>query len=251
MTTSPVAHPGAANSLAGECRRVRGFLARPTLPDRAAPLSGGSLAALLRIYVADIALMSVLAAIAVAVIAMGVDLPETALAGVELSLALAFAIVVVAPIGEEIVFRGWLSGRPGHVLAVALLALGAYLLTRTDIARSDAPVNYTAIALALATLVAAILAPILLRKRGPMGWFARLFPLFFWLSTLAFACVHLLNFDEGALFVLLPLVLPQFVLGALLGYLRVTYGLWASIALHALHNGTAIGIVALASAYAA
>ena len=85
------------------------------------------------------------------------------------------------------------------------------------------------------------------RHRPAMRWFAGLFPLFYWLSTLAFACVHLFNFEEGALFVLLPLVLPQFVLGALLGYMRVTYGLGTSIALHALHNGTAMALVALAT----
>ena len=46
---------------------------------------------------------------------------------------------------------------------------------------------------------------------------------------------------------LLPLVLPQFVIGAILGYTRVTYGLWASILLHALHNGAFISLVLLAS----
>ena len=42
-------------------------------------------------------------------------------------------------------------------------------------------------------------------------------------------------------------VLPQFVIGAILGYTRVTYGLWASILLHALHNGAFISLVLLAS----
>ena len=68
-------------------------------------------------------------------------------------------------------------------------------------------------------------------------------PLFYWLSTAGFACVHLLNFDEGSLYVLLPLVLPQFVTGSILGYLRVHYGLWAAMLLHALHNGTAMVLV--------
>ena len=81
------------------------------------------------------------------------------------------------------------------------------------------------------------------RSRPAMGWFARVFPLFFWLSTAGFACVHLLNYDEGSLYVLLPLVLPQFVTGSILGYLRVNYGLWAAMLLHALHNGAGMAMV--------
>src|SRR5690606_37132816 len=81
------------------------------------------------------------------------------------------------------------------------------------------------------------------RRRPAMGWFSRAFPLFFWLSTASFACVHLLNYDEGSLYVLLPLVLPQFVTGSILGYLRVHYGLWAAMLLHSLHNGGGIALV--------
>ena len=35
----------------------------------------------------------------------------------------------------------------------------------------------------------------------------------------------------------LPFTLPQFVVGLMLGHLRVRYGLWASVLLHAMHNG--------------
>ena len=80
-----------------------------------------------------------------------------------------------------------------------------------------------------------------------MRWFRTLFPAMFWLSTIAFACIHLANFSEGNWMTLLPLVLPQFILGALLGYLRVNYGLWTVIALHMIHNGLIITIVLAAS----
>lgn len=92
-----------------------------------------------------------------------------------------------------------------------------------------------------------MLALILLRHRGPMAWFERLFPGFFWLATLSFALVHLANFDEGSLAILLPLVLPQFILGTMLGYVRVRIGLWAAILLHAAHNATAVSLAALST----
>ena len=78
-----------------------------------------------------------------------------------------------------------------------------------------------------------------------MRWFAKAFPVFFWLSVLSFALVHLANFEEGGA-VLFVLVLPQFVLGTMLGYVRTRVGLWAAIALHAAHNATALGIASLA-----
>ena len=34
----------------------------------------------------------------------------------------------------------------------------------------------------------------------------------------------------------LPFTLPQFVVGLMLGHVRVRYGLWASVLLHAAHN---------------
>ena len=91
---------------------------------------------------------------------------------------------------------------------------------------------------------------IILRKRAAWEWFTRAFPLFFWLSTASFALVHLLNYSEGSLATLLPLVLPQFIAGSIFGYARVTYGLWASMLLHVLHNGALVGGIALALRYA-
>ena len=57
----------------------------------------------------------------------GIDVPETALAGMEIGPAIIFAVIVIAPLVEETLFRGWLSGRPGHVLGI-LLAVPAGLL---------------------------------------------------------------------------------------------------------------------------
>ena len=80
-------------------------------------------------------------------------------------------------------------------------------------------------------------------EERPFRWFAAAFPVVFWLVTLAFALVHLANYTDGTLLILLPLVIPQFIAGALFGYARVHYGLWAAMLLHAMHNGTAVALV--------
>ena len=69
------------------------------------------------------------------------------------------------------------------------------------------------------------------------------------LGALLFAAAHLGNY-EGAALVLLPLVVPQLLVGLILGYARVTYGLWSDILLHMLHNGLLIGLVVLGKGFA-
>lgn len=237
-----ITSPERGRTLRAEWAALAQFIIRPRLPERTAPFSRRSLIALVRIYGLDLTLMALLALIASVVVSAGLELPETALAGMEITTGLALAVILGAPLVEEVIFRGWLSGRKRHLAAIAVPILGAFgagILSGTGVAGNGIWV------IAIAVLSAGI--TILLfwtgRDRPPMRWFERAFPVLFWLSTIAFACIHLANFDAGALWVLLPLVLPQFLLGVLLGYLRVHHGLWASIALHALHNGTALGLV--------
>ena len=64
-------------------------------------------------------------------------------------------------------------------------------------------------------------------------------------ASLLFALAHLTNYTQGTALILLPLVVPQLIVGLILGYARVTYGLWSDILLHMLHNGLLIGLVLL------
>lgn len=246
MTRETTSLPALANARA-EWGNFLGFVKRPLLPERAMLPGPEGLRAILRMLALDLALMLVLLSVAILALAVGVDIPKTALAGVEIDLQLALAVVVLAPIGEEIMFRWWLSGRPGHLVALLALVIAS---TAAAVLAESTTGQQAASSVVLtfgAGIVFAGIALFALRHFDAIGWFRAIFPLLFWLSTLAFASIHLLNFDEGNLAVLLPLVLPQFVLGTILGYLRVHYGLWSSITLHALHNGLILGLVALAT----
>ena len=249
MTSVSTSLPASA-SLRGQWADYLAFIRRPRLPDVIEAKGAAGLTALLRMLALDLALMSVLMAVALLVILIGVDLPETALAGVEIDLKLAVMIVLLAPLMEEIGFRSWLSGKPGHMLGLILLLLGAVAAGAMGLARTGQEAMAAVSFAIIGAVILAGLAIFLLRKRGPMGWFRLIFPGLFWLSTAAFASIHLLNYQEGSLATLLPLVLPQFILGTMLGYLRVNYGLWSCIALHAMHNGLILGAVAIASSSA-
>lgn len=209
-------------------RDWKSFLAQPRLPDRASLDFVGGVRALAPLLALDLIFMALLIGSLGAAVALGFEMPDHMLGDMKPTAGMIALIVLAAPLGEEIMFRGWLSGRPGHVAAILALAAGGAIAALGDGAMLSAA----------GAIGGVLLAPILLfvfRKRPAMGWFQRHFRWFFWASVLAFAAVHLGNFaDAGP--ALLPLVLPQFVLATFLGYLRVNYGLWSSVLMHMLHN---------------
>jgi membrane protease YdiL (CAAX protease family) len=216
---------------------------RPALPDRASGPRLPAFRGLFQLLALDLLLMIVLIGGLAGLTALGLEMPGHLLRDLELGLPLIAFIVIGAPLGEELVFRGWLSGRPGHVgaslaiLAAALLGGAAMLLL---------PGMRGVFALVALTVLGLMVAAVLLwRKRGrpPMSWFARHARWFYLLSAVAFASIHLTNFSEGNAALLLPLTLPQFLLGLILGYVRVMFGLWASVLMHAMHNTLFISLV--------
>lgn len=227
-----------APTIGAEWRRFAAFLKRPSLDVRTQ--SAQPFSVLLRIYALDMAIMLVLISLAGLAMLLGVELPETAIAGMEFTPVLVALVIIGAPVMEELMFRSWLSGRPAHVFAWLSLAAGFGVAAL--VGSEGALPSWLFV---VAGVIGGVLALALLWRKPAMRWFAKLFPLFYWLSVLSFALVHLANFAEGGA-ILLALVLPQFVLGSLLGYVRVRIGLWAAMVLHGVHNATALGIASLA-----
>lgn len=76
----------------------------------------------------------------------------------------------------------------------------------------------------------------------------RFFALFFYVNAVAFALVHMTNFQaiDVPIWVIPLIVLPQFVAGLYFGYIRVKNGgMFWSFALHALHNAILLAPVIL------
>lgn len=245
-TTSPAPAAIGVNSARGEWARYWSFVKHPRLPERASGIGGAGLVATLRMLGLDLLVMLGLVLVAGAVLLLGFELPENEIAGLDWSLGVIALVVIGAPLMEETAFRGWLSGRPGHVLATVLLIAGLIVTSAFAAHGFEGARALIPLAVLLGCLVLAALSLFLLRRRGAMRWFAWAFPLFFWLSTLGFALIHLFNYEAGAAAVLLPLVIPQLIAGSIFAYVRVHYGLWSSMLLHALHNGAAVGAVLLA-----
>ena len=238
------------NSARDEWRALGSFIRVPHLPQAARPLGAAPVLSVLRLLALDLMIMAVLVGIALGVEAAGFELPENVLEKLEIGLPLVMLMVVGAPLMEETIFRSWLSGRPGHVLAVLavlLFALGApfaagFFGLGNGGKSAAALIGGAGV---LAGIAAAIFVLWYFRGRGPWRWYARHFRWFYYGSALAFASVHLTNYTEGNAIFLLPLTIPQLILGLFLGYTRVVNGFWSAILLHALHNGIAVSLVLL------
>jgi len=222
------------------------FVLRPTF--RAAPMACGSEAARvwLTLFVID------------ALVVAGVFLPIVFWAGeagflpapLERDEQPAVAIIdylIVAPLLEELLFRGWLTGR------IAALRFGLYgfaalgLMLASLLLDEDA-----ATAISLAAVVLAFLGLLhwgrtAERDSAVPAWFARHFHWIAWGSSALFGLVHLGNFTglENPLGVLV--VLPQTIGGVLLAYTRTRLGLRAAMGHHAAFNAVFLLVDAAAS----
>ena len=226
---------GWAAALPGAWRDFAGFVARPALPAQPAGPGAAGLRSTFSLYALDVALMIPLVLAAMAAEALGLQIPRNAMEDLDFDAAWIAMIVIGAPLAEEVVFRGWLSGRPGHISAVALLVLGALATTIAAGMGNPAAV----LAAAGMTLLLVVLALWAQRGKTPIAIFARYFRWIFYLSALAFAAIHLFNYDGGASAIL---VVPQLIAGLIFGYARVLNGLWSSMLLHALHNGVFLAL---------
>lgn len=121
--------------------------------------------------------------------------------------------VIIAPIFEELFFRSYIVKRysPIHPIVFLSDALGIYTKDR--------------------------LYPVL------ENYWDKYFNYVVYFSAILFALVHIFNYEITRNVILLTplLVLPQFVIGLMLAYFRVKFGLVWSVYFHALHNLVLIG----------
>ncbi|MFN4239259.1 MAG: type II CAAX prenyl endopeptidase Rce1 family protein [Erythrobacter cryptus] len=218
------------------------FLRRPTPAPAclgAAPLAGAgargvavALAAVLAVHLALDLPARLLLALADARAAF---LPAPALPDMGLARQ-ALVALLIAPVLEELAFRGWLSGR----IAALRLALHGFAALGVLLARFLAPEGWQpgfamlALGLVCAGLVQWQRAAA--RDAAVPGWFTRHFAAITWASALAFGLIHLGNYAPLAHPFGVLVVAPQVIGGLCLAYTRTRLGLGAAMAHHALYN---------------
>jgi len=118
--------------------------------------------------------------------------------------------VIIIPFIEEIIFRLFLRFRRNYFLQIII---SIFPKTKTPI----------------------------------LGFWKNKFSFVFYLSAIFFALIHTTNFgSNNPIFYLIPiLVLPQFIMGLFLGYLRVRYNFMLGYLMHAIHNAIFITVALL------
>jgi len=229
-------------SLRARVADVLRFMVRPTYvgqPMGWRPGFGSVLALMMMLNVLIIGLSDALVHFALG--PSGV-LPETA-KDTPLSPRDLFNYVLLAPLLEEPLHRGWLTGRKA-ALRFAAFGCAALVLFVTGYVIGTNGGRILAL-LGVAAAFAGLIQWGLTRHRDravPDG-FIRHFRWLVWGSSLVFGLVHLGNFKPLTNPLGVLVVLPLTLAGLLLAYTRTRLGLRAAILHHACYNTALVGVV--------
>jgi membrane protease YdiL (CAAX protease family) len=155
------------------------------------------------------------------------------------------SLLFLAPLIEELAFRGWVNGRKRNIIAfIAFSPLIFFEFTNL------VGVSESVIAVVSLILIVAVPAWWMTQSRKPQPvpvWFAKNFRWIIYGSAVVFGLTHIssyFDFEWGpdALY-----VLPQAVGGLLMAYTRLRFGLLAAMLHHALFNAYYIGAELLAA----
>jgi len=223
-------------------RDFASYLTRPRLVSPSGIGAPGAWRRLLEVLALHLAVLLLVISPLLGLYQTGMHLPAPEAFGTVSKVWLVPLVVLIAPVGEELAFRGWLTGR---VRALWLLACGfvtAGLLAMVNYKVAEVPASFAVLAMGL-------VAPIgwwRLRRRGVLLGFERAFPVLVWLSIAIFGLSHLSNYPRFT-WALVPMVLPQLWAGLILTYTRMRIGIYAAMLIHAAANAAAISLALLGS----
>ena len=168
------------------------------------------------------------------------DLPSPEAFGEVSKAMLVPFVVLLAPVAEELAFRGWLTGRARAVWLVLCGFVAAGFLAMVSLHVYEVPASFAVLGMGL-------VAPAgwwWLRKRGVVPGFEAAFPVLVWLSIVVFGLSHLSNYPRVS-WALLPMVLPQLWAGITLSYTRMRIGIFGAMLIHAAANGISVSLALL------
>lgn len=138
--------------------------------------------------------------------------------------------ILLTPLIEEIFFRliYVFTKKNLGIIMFSSLCLVVVFLTRLELHKA-----YLFLSICL------FFAILLLSYKKSSTYFEKHFKFFFFALAIIFAVLHIFNFagiDSVKHILLIFLVIPQLVLGLILGYLRITYGFIYAVGFHTIIN---------------
>lgn len=158
------------------------------------------------------------------------------------------ALIILGPLVEEVIFRGWLTGTYRALCGTAAFVAIVYGVAVLLDGPGDEPFRLAA---QVVVAIVAFVVFLVIERTGPAArpaFYRTIFPYAFWLQGLLFGGLHFANI--GGSLVILPLLmtLPLIVCGWLFAYARVVAGIGSAWLLHALYNiPPAIGAILISS----
>lgn len=161
------------------------------------------------------------------------------------SWGLILILFTLIPLIEESVFRLVLRPTPARVWWL-MLALGVelpvqlYLYTSESLRSLLLAANWIGLGLAAKLAIA--------YKSRLKVWWEQNFRWLFYASSVTFGLVHLINCDQLTIWhwLLAPIItLPQLMAGFFNGYVRMNYGFWYGVAMHAMTNAIPAAMAAV------
>ncbi len=149
------------------------------------------------------------------------------------------AVVIIGPLIEEVMFRGWLSGTWRSVVGSA--AFVALVFGVIHVVDGLFPASATVIQLGLAAIGVIgfqLLSPIDNGKRLP--YFEHAFPYIFWAQGIMFGVLHYQNVATNSPVLAVLSTLPLVICAWLWGFARIYLGLASAVLLHAAYNVPAV-----------
>jgi hypothetical protein len=151
-----------------------------------------------------------------------------------------FTAIVWAPLVEEMLFRYGLR-RPLQALWVIPLMLWPLL-------RGPNPLTSATVVIVMVAAIYSLHRSVASGQSWKWHWrrrYVKQFPLLFHLAALVFAGMHLGNFylNQTHIWLMPLLVLPQWLTGLVLSWMRVRRGIGASMVMHAMFNAGPVLLV--------
>ncbi len=230
------------------------YIRRPFFTSHREPFSRDVLIRLAKLLGLTFLLLPVVAIIMGSVFAVsGVDMPQPSegFEGLKRSPYFFLAAVIIAPLIEEVLFRSWLGSRLGIWvgLPVILFFVALFVIALSD-AESVQAIGKLAPGIAVLYGLTVWNKRALIFRADPEtgeSLTEKIFPYVFWASAIFFGLLHLGNFDiKGLSPVFAIIVLPQFIVGLVLSYVRMRFGLLCAIGFHAAYNGVLVSLSLLA-----
>jgi len=174
------------------------------------------------------------------------------------SIQFLFLLAVVAPLAEELVFRFPLRFRRGSLfILLIILTLLVYFFsanymdpkldllpaeTLMNLEKGSFIPNVSAVIVATLFFILGLFGILISSINDNMlanveALVKDIFPYIFYLTAMFFGYVHFTNFSGEMKWYWIPfLIVPQFMMGLVMGYARLRFGILSSIMLHALNN---------------